>query len=297
MSCGGVRIRIPCLLIFAEMRETTMARLPDHPDDLKMSLGEHLEELRRRIIWSLLAIALGMVLCLTFVKPLMKFLVAPVHAAVQAVESENRLPDDETLPADGVVTRRSTGDSLLIVLTPLELFVTAMKTALAAGVVLASPVVVYQLWLFVAAGLYPHERRVVHIFIPFSVVLFLAGTTFAYAVVLKYGLPLLLNFAGLAWDIARPSIRLSAAISFVLTMSVVMGVVFQLPLVMMALAKVGLVSHETYVKKWKYAIVLIVVLAALLTPPDVFTQMAMAGPMIALYWLGVLLSKMVGEKH
>jgi Tat protein translocase TatC len=263
-----------------------MARLPEHPDDVRMTLGEHLEELRKRVLWSVVAIVVAMVACLVFVRPLVRFLAQPVFDAVQTVE--DRQAEEEGQPP---------ARTRLVLLTPMEAFVTSMKAALVAALMISSPIVFYQLWLFVAAGLYPHERKVVHIFIPFSVVLFLAGTAFSYAIVLKYGLPLLLSFAGIAGDLATPSITLSSAINFVLMMSVVMGLVFQLPLVMMILSRVGLISPETYVKQWRYATVGIVVLAAILTPPDVFTQMAMAVPMFGLYWLGVLLAKSAAKKR
>ncbi len=260
-----------------------MAKLPQHPDEIRMSLGEHLEELRRRVLYSVIAVGVAMLLCVIFVKPLVRFVSTPVYRAVNQVEALPA-PAGETPPAE---SRRGA----LVLLTPMEAFVTSMKTALVAALVISSPVVLYELWLFVAAGLYPHERRVIHIFIPFSALLFIAGAAFAYEVVLRYGLPLLLRFAGIAGDMARLSITLSSAISFVLMMSVVMGLVFQLPLVMMILARVGIVKPETYVRNWRYAVVAIVIIAAVLTPPDVFTQISMAVPMIALYWLGVFLAK------
>ena len=268
-----------------------MARLPEHPDDVRMTLGEHLEELRRRVLWSTVAIAVAMFACLIWVRPLVHFLAQPVYDAVQQVEIDREQASGEIQPGEAPRQR-----ARLVLLTPMEAFVTSMKTALIAGLVIASPVVFYQLWLFVAAGLYPHERHLIHVFIPFSALLFIIGTVFSYEIVLKYGLPLLLNFAGIAGDLATPSITLSSAINFVLMMSVVMGLVFQLPLVMMILSRVGLIAPETYVKQWRYATVGIFIAAAILTPPDVFTQMAMAIPMLGLYWLGVALAKSAVRK-
>jgi len=253
-----------------------MRKLPENPDDYKMSLGEHLEELRLRLIYALSGVGVATALCLVFGKRLVDFISEPVRDAVREIVQD--------------------ADANLIVLTPTEPFVTVFKTSLVVGLVISSPWVLYQVWLFVAAGLYRHERRVVNIFVPFSAALFIAGTLFAYKIVLKYGLRFLLGFGGLTETIATPTIRLSSAISFVMTMAVVMGAVFQLPLVMMILARVGIVKVESYTKHWRYAVVGIFLLSAILTPPDVFTQVMMAGPMIALYWIGVGLSIATARK-
>ena len=236
-----------------------------------MSLGEHLEELRRRLIYALSGIGIVTVCCMVFARPLVVFITQPVRQAVMELAGDQ--------------------NARLLVLTPTEPFVTTIKTAFVVALVISSPWALYQLWLFVAAGLYRHERRIVHIFVPFSAVLFLAGTAFSYFVVLRYGLGFLLGFAGLTDDIAEAAPTLSSAVNFVMMMSVVMGAVFQLPLVMMILAKVGVVKTQDYTRHWRYAVAAIFLVAAILTPPDVFTQVMMAGPMIALYWLGVLLAK------
>jgi len=253
-----------------------MRRLPENPDEYRMSLGEHLEELRMRLIYALSGAGLATVVCLVFGRRLIHFIVEPVRKAVEDIAGR--------------------GGPALVVLTPTEAFVVTIKTAFVVGVVISSPWVLYQLWLFVAAGLYPRERRVVHVFVPFSAVLFIAGTIFAYTIVLKYGLRFLLGFGGLTDTLVTPNITLSAAVNFVMMLSVVMGAVFQLPLVMMILAKVGIVGTDVYVKNWRYAVGAMFLLAAILTPPDVFTQVMMAGPMIGLYWLGVALSKAVAGR-
>lgn len=237
-----------------------------------MSLGEHLEELRMRLILALGGVVGVGLVCFIFGGRLVIFIIEPVRLAVEKVGGEG---------------------TKLVILTPTEAFMTALKTSLLAGLVISSPWVFYQMWLFVGAGLYRHERRVVHIFVPFSALLFIAGTAFSYMIVIRYGLHFLLSFAGLTDTIASPTIRLSAAVSFVTMMAVVMGAVFQLPLVMMVLAKIGITSTRTYTKYWRHSVAGMFVVSALLTPPDVFTQVMMAGPMIGLYWLGVLLSWLV----
>lgn len=279
-----------------------MARLPQHPDEVKMSLGEHLMELRRRVIFSIIAVVFCMLICLYFVRPLLTFLARPVYNAVYQVETERRQhavalqTPAGTTPA--AVTPIPAGEPLLVVLTPMESFTTGMKAALLAGFVIASPFVFYQLWLFVAAGLYPHERRIINLYVPFSVILFLAGASFCYSFVLKYGLPMVINFGGFAYDLAKPTISLSASISFAITMMVVMGAVFQLPLLMMGLSRMGIAKPEMYTKYWRHAMVAIFIVAAILTPTaDMFNQAAMAIPMMLLYWLGVLLAKIAYKRR
>ncbi len=253
-----------------------MVKLPDNPNEFRMSLGEHLDELRRRLLYALCGVGLVTALSLVFGRRLIYFVVMPVQRAVQEITAE--------------------GGPALVVLSPTEAFIVTIKTAFIVSVVISSPWVLYQLWLFVAAGLYRHERRVVYFFVPFSAALFIAGTVFAYTVVLKHGLRFLLAFAGLTDTLITPSITLASAVSFVTVLSVVMGAVFQLPLVMMILAMVGITDTDTYIKNWRYAVGGTFLVAAVMTPPDVFTQVMMAGPMIALYWLGVGLSKVFVRK-
>jgi len=279
-----------------------MARLPQHPDEVRMSLGEHLMELRKRIILSLIAVGAAMIICLFFSRPLVVFLATPVDNAVRQLDLEIRqhaadlnTPKGQTPPRVSPIPAEV---PVLVSLTPMENFTTCMKAALLVGFIAASPFVFYQLWLFVGAGLYPHERRVVNIFVPFSVLLFIAGATFCYTVMLRFGLPIVLNFGGLAADIAKPTVTLSAAVGFVVSMCAVLGAVFQLPLVMMGLTRLGLVKAQFWLKYWKHSIVAIVLIAGIVTPtPDLFNQAACAVPMMILYWLGVLLAKMAEKKR
>jgi sec-independent protein translocase protein TatC len=274
-----------------------MPRFPENPDEVRMSLGEHLEELRRRVILALLGMGLAFFACLYFGKPLVQLMVQPVYDAIYTVEHGAPKPpagQGSGTPAAG--QNPPAREPLLVVLTPVELFTTTMKAVFVAAAVISSPWVLYQFWLFVASGLYPHERRIIQAIVPMSAVLFVAGAVFSYTVVMKYGLLVLLTFGGLTGDMVRTTIRLSSAIDFVLVLSLVMGAVFQLPLVMLALSKVGLIRPEVYVKQWRYAVAAIFIIAAVLTPPDAVTQIAMAVPMLFLYWLGVGLCKIFVKK-
>ena len=275
-----------------------MPRFPKDPDEVRMSLGEHLEELRHRIILALLGVAIAFFACFAFSKPIVKFLVDPARSAIQKVNDEVR-QRQASPPGPGDVVRpgeAAESEPPFVVLTPVEGFSAILKASLVASILISSPWVLYQFWLFVAAGLYPHERRIIHIFFPFSAGLFFAGAAFSYTLVIRYGIYVLLTFGGLVGDMVRPEIRLSSAIDFVLVLSLVMGAVFQLPLVMLALSKVGLISPSAYVKQWRYAVAAIVIIAGVLTPPDAFTQIAMAVPMLGLYWLGVLLTRIFVKK-
>lgn len=267
-----------------------MPRFPRDPDEVRMSLGEHLGELRRRLILALLGMVVAFIVCFAFQSRIVRFIVQPVSDAVHKVNAEVRQRSGAGTPA---TEKPAPDEPLLVILTPLEGFTTIIRTVLVASALLSSPWILYQFWLFVAAGLYPAERRVVHMTVPFSALLFIAGAVFSYTVVVKYGLYTLLTFGGLVGDMVKPELRLSSSINFVLMMSLLMGAVFQLPLVMFALSKVGLVEPSVYTKHWRYSVAAIFIAAAVLTPtPDAFTMLATALPMLVLYWLGVLLVRL-----
>ncbi|MGQ0636852.1 MAG: twin-arginine translocase subunit TatC [Planctomycetaceae bacterium] len=170
---------------------------------------------------------------------------------------------------------------------PDEAFMIYLKVSLAAGFVLSSPWIFYQLWLFVAAGLYPHERKYVYTYLPISVILFLGGTLFCFFVVIPYVLGFLFDFN--IWLGLRPEIKIGDWISFALVVSLMFGVSFQLPLVMLLLEKIGLVSVQVYREKRRYAILIISILSMVLTPSDPVSMIMMLVPLCLLYELGILL--------
>jgi sec-independent protein translocase protein TatC len=169
-----------------------------------------------------------------------------------------------------------------------EAFMIYMKASLLVGAILASPWVFYQIWAFVAAGLYPHEKRYIHIFLPVSIILFLTGAGMAFFLVFEKVLTFLFSFnAMLGID---PDPRISEWMSFVLLLPLGFGVSFQLPLVMLFLERIGVVTVRGYLSSWRVAILGIFVLAMLLTPSgDPYSMMLMAGPLTILYFGGVLL--------
>ena len=174
-----------------------------------------------------------------------------------------------------------------IVLTVQEAFLTYLKVAFVTGFVLASPWVFYQLWLFVAAGLYPHERNYVRIYLPFSLTLFLVGVVFCFFVVFPFVLKFLLGFATMLG--VTPQIRLSEWISFALMLPVMFGLSFQLPLVMLFLERISIFDANDYRAKRRMAILVISILSMLMTPPDPMSMLMMMCPLFGLYELGILL--------
>ncbi len=173
---------------------------------------------------------------------------------------------------------------------PMESFMIYLKAALLAGAILASPFIFHEMWMFVAAGLYPHERRYVHIFLPVSVGLFILGVVMAFFVALPTVLHFLLAFN--TYMNIDPQQRIEEYLSFALFLPLAFGVGFQLPLVMLFVNRIGFVSVETFIKQWRIAVLAIFVIAMILTPsPDVYTMSLLAVPMSLLYFGGIALCK------
>lgn len=170
-----------------------------------------------------------------------------------------------------------------------ESFTIWLKAALVFGVILSSPWVFYQIWSFVAAGLYPHEKRYVHMFLPFSLGLFLLGAATAYLFVFQPVLNFLFGFnesLGI-----NPDARISEWLGFVLLLPLGFGISFQLPLVMLFLERIGIFSIRSYIDKWRVAVLVIFILSAILTPADPYSILFMAFPLTFLYFGGILLCR------
>jgi len=168
-----------------------------------------------------------------------------------------------------------------------EMFAIWLKACLVVGTIISSPWVFYQIWSFVAAGLYPHEKKYVHVFLPFSLGLFLLGAATAYLLVFKPVLSFLLTFnSGLGVD---PDPRISEWLGFVLLLPLGFGISFQLPLVMLFLDRIGVFGIRTYIEKWRIAVLVIFILSAVLTPADPYSILFMAFPLTFLYFGGILL--------
>ena len=168
-----------------------------------------------------------------------------------------------------------------------EAFMIWLKAAFVTGMVISSPWMFWHIWQFVAAGLYPHERRYVYIYLPFSIALFLAGASMAFFFVFKPVLDFLFQFN--QWMNIDPDPRISEWVGFVLFLPIGFGVAFQLPLVMLFINRIGVFSVEQFLERWRIAILAIFVLSMLLTPADPVSMLMMAVPLTLLYFLGIAL--------
>jgi sec-independent protein translocase protein TatC len=175
-----------------------------------------------------------------------------------------------------------------------EPFVVYMKAAFVLGAVLASPAIFYFVWQFVAAGLYPHEQRYVHIFLPFSLGLFLAGAALAFFVVFRFVLAFLFTFYD--WMGIDPDPRITDWLTFVLFLPLGFGISFQLPLVMLFLERIGIFSVATYKGNWRISVLVICFIAMILTPSDPYSMLLMAGPLVFLYFFGIALCKLMPRR-
>ena len=170
-----------------------------------------------------------------------------------------------------------------------EAFMIYIKAALVVGLLIASPWIFYQIWSFVAAGLYPHEKKYIHVFLPFSLGLFFCGAALAFFFVFEPVLSFLFYFnSSLGID---PDPRISEWLGFVLVLPLGFGISFQLPLVMLFLERIGIFDVEAYLSKWRVAILVIFVIGMMLTPADPYSMLLMAVPLTVLYFGGILLCK------
>jgi sec-independent protein translocase protein TatC len=237
------------------------------PLDSTMSLGDHLEELRARLILALIGLALGAIICLIFGPRILAFIQRPYYAQT---------------------------DDKLIVIGVADSFVAYMKISLISGLIITSPWVFYQLWMFVAAGLYPNERRYVKIAVPFSVTLFVAGALFFLFFVAPISLKFFLKFG--EWIDVETSWTLQKYVSFITLLMLVFGIGFQTPIAIFILNRTGLVSIPALRKSRKYVFLGVFVVAAMATPPDVISQITLAFPLFALFELGIVLSWFVERR-
>jgi len=233
----------------------------------RMTLLEHLWELRTRMIRSMVALLVACGVMLPFGPQLNAFLRAP---------AEPYFPIGSSFSS----------------ISPLEIFVTNLKMSLFAAVFLAAPVLFFQAWKFIAPGLYKSERRMVLPFVFFSTVFFTSGAAFCYVYILPFAMKFLLGFSGDGIDSA---ISVAAYLSDVTRLLLAFGAVFELPLAIFFLARAGVVTAEGLASFRKYAVILVFVTAALLTPPDPVTQMGLAIPLLFLYEIGIIVARIWGR--
>jgi sec-independent protein translocase protein TatC len=234
----------------------------------KIPFTAHLEELRKRLIVCFIAVGIGFVLSYGFKEKLFQILTRPLISVMQ------------------------TGDKLIFTGLP-EAFFTYLKVALLSGIILSTPVIFYQFWMFVAPGLYEKEKRHMIPIVFLSTFFFVGGSFFGYFIVFPYGFKFFLGFAS---EIIRPLPSMREYLSFASKLLLAFGLVFELPLIITFLAKLGMVSVSFLKKNRKYALLLFFVGAAILTPPDVVTQVMMALPLIVLYEISIIGARIFGKK-
>jgi len=176
-----------------------------------------------------------------------------------------------------------------------EPFFVYLKIGFVFGILVASPVIIYQTWAFVAPGLYRAEKIWFVSIVVASLVLFLSGSLFAFTIVFPYGFKYLLGYSG---QDLRPVLSIGLYFSMIVRLLLAFGVCFQLPLIILILSKLGMVTPGKLISWWRYAIVTILIVSAVLTPtPDVFNQLMMAGPLAVLYMLGIIVAKVFGRER
>ena len=238
-------------------------------DDASMPLTAHLEELRSRLIKSSLSVLAGFIICYLAADHLIRFMTAPLLR----------------LEASGL-TIIGTGVA--------EAFFAKLKVAFIAAIFLALPVLLWHAWKFVAPGLYRHEQRYAKGFVAFGTFFFLLGAAFCYVVIFDIGYRFFLEqYEQL--DI-RPAIRVSEYLSFSAKLMLAFGVVFELPVVGVFLARVGLIDHRMMMRQFPYAFLGMVILGAVLTPPDVISQVLLALPLTALYGFTIVVVYFIRRK-
>jgi sec-independent protein translocase protein TatC len=321
----------------------------------RMSLGDHIEELRRHMIKALIGFFIGMIIGFFISKPIVEQIAAPIEAGLmrlyhkrldkvadervkleEAYQDQLKarkiarekagLPDEggphldlvfgthDLAKAIGVSTAELRDEKKTITfevdpiqlyginesaqgivkpprlssLNVTEVFMVYLKVAMYAGIVISSPWLFYQMWAFVAAGLYPHERRYVHLYMPLSLGLFLLGVVLCWFVVLPMGIDYLLGWN--EYMGVEAELRLNEWLGFAIMMPVIFGAAFQTPLIMLFLERIGIVDVSFYIKHWRMALFILLLAGGLLSvSPDLASMLMLGVPMVALYGLGILM--------
>ena len=236
-----------------------------------ITTSAHLAELRKRLIVSFGAIFLFAGLSYIFAEQIARFFMAPLfHASPTLLK--------------------------LIYTNLTEAFITYLKLSLLMGVIFSIPVLIYQLWMFIAAGLYTHERKYVQIAVPFSTVLFVTGALFFLFFVAPWTLRFFILFNQRALGV-NSNFTFSDYISFITMLMLIFGIAFQTPIAIFILTRTGLVSIQNFTRSRKFVIVGIFIISAIVTPPDVVSQVTLAIPLYALFELGILLSWLAERKR
>ncbi|MFK5938139.1 MAG: twin-arginine translocase subunit TatC [Sulfurimonas sp.] len=237
-------------------------------------LRPHLVELRKRLVISAVSLIVAFLVMFYFHEIILNWMVEPLNQALFEVGKKS------VHAADGMVTTSQVGGAFFV----------ALKVAFFAAIVGALPIILSQIWAFIAPGLYSNEKKMVIPFILGGTFMFVSGVLFAYYVVTPFGFDFLITFGSFKFT---PLINIEDYVGFFTKIMFGFGIAFELPVFAYFFALLGLINDKQMIAFFKYAIIIIFVVAALLTPPDVLTQMLMAGPLIILYGISILIVKVV----
>jgi sec-independent protein translocase protein TatC len=256
-------------------------------EDEKMPLTEHLGELRKRITISLAALIVTFVFSFTYSEEIFRLIMFPLKYNLDFSVKNIYV---HFVPQDKLQNTK------LVFLAPAEAFWMNLKVSFVAGLMLSLPVMFHQLWKFISPGLLPRERKYVIPFIFSATGLFLFGAAFCFFIVLPFAMGFLLTYK--VGDFLMPMLSVGQYVDFCLKFILAFGVVFELPIIIIFLTKMGIVTPKTLAKNRKYAVLIAFVLAAFLTPtPDAFNQILMAVPIILLYEIGIWVSLLFVKKE
>lgn len=245
-----------------------------NPGRTSTTFLEHLAELRRTVIWIVITVSAGGIVVWYFSDGIIEYLARDLDSMVSTVSQDQALR--------------------LHIFDVSEALTTRIKISILGGFLLTLPLTLYKVWQFISPGLFAHERNIARAMIILSVLLFYGGVAFAYLIMVRWTVVFLLKFKPLH---VIATIRLNAYASFVIKFCLTFGVVFQEPLVVALIAWLGLIKSSTLRSIWTYVTVGILMLAAIITPPDMISQILVALPMIGLYWFGYILAVLAESKR
>jgi sec-independent protein translocase protein TatC len=250
----------------------------------KQPITEHLDELRKGIITSLIVLIIGFAVCFYFSENIFRGLTLPIHAVLTVSM------------AKPFISYRATGNPGidLVFLAPAEALWMHFKISFISGAIVSSPVIFHQIWKFISPGLLEREKKYALPFVAITTFLFLIGAVFCFVIVLPFAMNFLLTYKT---ENIKPMLSVGKYVDFCLKFIIAFGAIFELPVVVVFLTKLGIVSTEFLAKNRKYAVLIAFILAAFLTPtPDAFNQTLMAVPIIVLYETGILVSRILSRK-
>lgn len=252
-------------------------------DPKVMSFFDHLGDLRKKIVVSLIALSIIFVVAFNYSEYILQFLMFPLRYSLDFSVRDMYM---HFVPQDKLHNTK------LVFLSPAEGFWMNMKVAFVASLILSLPVIFQQFWSFIAPGLHSKEKKYVVPFVSLATSLFLVGASFCFFIVLPFAMGFLLTYK--IGDFMMPMLSVGQYVDFCLKFILAFGAVFELPIIIVFVTRMGIVTPKTLAKNRKYAVLIAFIVAAILTPtPDVFNQTLMAVPMIVLYEVGILLSRIL----